>query len=165
MLCQDCGQRPASVQLSQTAKGKKEQLYLCDLCAQQFQGQVANSFWDSFPGSLLPGPSMFGYPATTSPSRPQKTGLICPSCGETEEELRKTGLLGCQTCYETFAVFLDPVFRRVQGHTRHLSASEEEGPAKEADVLREKLELAVQSEDYEEAARLRDQIRQLEEDA
>ncbi|NLB50262.1 MAG: hypothetical protein GX809_01585 [Clostridiaceae bacterium] len=108
---------------------------------------------------------MFGYPATATPSRPQKTSLICPSCGETEEELRKTGLLGCQTCYETFAVFLDPVFRRVQGHTRHLSASEEEGPAKEADVLREKLELAVQSEVYEEAARLRDQIRQLEEDA
>jgi protein arginine kinase activator len=73
--------------------------------------------------------------------------------------LRESGLLGCGQCYDTFAAVLEPVFRRVQGHTRHIEPMEKEDLPAEVTDLRKKLARAIEDEAYEEAAKIRDRIR------
>ena len=58
--------------------------------------------WNSFIESFFAGPSLFGYDPDPLETRREVTELVCPSCGETESELRKTGLLDCGPCYDTF---------------------------------------------------------------
>lgn len=160
MLCQGCGQRQATVQVSRIVQGQKRSDYLCDLCASA-ASQEADPRWGKFFDPLLPGPSLFGY---SPPFRGKPAGLICPSCGETERELKESGLLGCEQCYQTFASLLDPVFRRVQGHTRHLEAPAKEDSREGLGELRLRLDRAIRDEAYEEAARIRDQIRNSQQD-
>lgn len=153
MRCQNCGQRQATVQLSRTVQGQKRSEFLCDRCAAA--SQTADSLWGSLFDSILPGPSLFGYPASL---RKEPAGRVCPSCGETERELKEKGLLGCEQCYDTFSTVLDPVFRRVQWHTRHIEApGQSDGPERVRE-LRQRLDQAVKDEAYEEAAKIRDEI-------
>ena len=158
MLCQSCGQRQATVQLTRNVKGQEFDQYLCDRCA-AMTGQTPDPGWGSPFGSIHPGPSPFGYPAHPGSPRREPAGLVCPSCGETERQLKETGLLGCEQCYDTFAAVLDPVFRRVQGHTRHIEAPGESHKSDELAELRQRLDAAIREEAYEEAAGIRDEIR------
>jgi protein arginine kinase activator len=96
--------------------------------------------------------------------------VACSVCGQTFDDFRRTGLFGCSQCYTAFADRLDPVFRRVQGGTRHIGrkvcASEDQLEQQRLQVrlqeLKKALQLAVKEEAYERAARLRDEIRSVE---
>ncbi len=170
MICQNCEEREATVRVRRTLDGQEQVLNLCDQCADSAGLTMKSpvSWWDGFFGTSLPGPSLFGYPAQLR--RQRKTQLVCPSCGETEDELRETGLLGCPVCYDTFAHLLDPVFGRLHGHTSHglpqPALTKNQESQDEADTplegLRRDLARAVEGEAYEEAARIRDEIRALE---
>ncbi len=191
MLCQHCQQRDATIHLTKVVNGVKEERYLCGICAASLRNEemAAESLWGGMFDSFLPGPSLFGYPYAAADQRRASSGLVCPQCGETERELRETGLLGCAHCYETFRELLFPVFRRAQGHTQHVPATERKSnimpgeaagcrdgensarlngadsgtePLSELDRIRRELRAAVEKEDYECAARLRDAIRALE---
>ena len=92
----------------------------------------------------------------------------CSFCGLTFKDFRETGRLGCPHCYATYAPHLEKLLRRVHGGTRHVgmiylppdpSASDME---RRLDGLRRRLNRAVESEDFERAAELRDEIRSLE---
>ena len=161
MLCQNCGQAQAAVQVTRSHGGHSQVRYLCDRCAGQGEDFFPLSDWGSILDAFLPGPSLFGY-ARPGQKKTKPAPVRCPACGETEEQLRQQGLLGCSQCYETFADLLEPVFKRVQGHTRHLEQASGKEAAGRADRLRQRLEEAVRREEYEEAARLRDLIKQEE---
>ncbi len=126
MLCQQCLQRDATIHMTEVVNNVKKDHYLCRTCAAVLKGEqeASGSPWSDLFESLLPGPSMFGYPLTGAERRVMHRRLICPKCGETERELRETGLLGCSQCYEIFHDLLIPVFRRAQGHTRHIQVSD-----------------------------------------
>ncbi|HPX93655.1 MAG TPA: UvrB/UvrC motif-containing protein [Bacillota bacterium] len=158
MLCQKCGQRLATVRVTRAVNGQERTEFLCDRCAAA-PGQGADSWWEDLFGSILPGPSLFGYPSYPGSPHRGPARRVCPSCGETERELRESGLLGCGQCYDTFAAVLEPVFRRVQGHTRHIEPMEKEDLPAEVTDLRKKLARAIEDEAYEEAAKIRDRIR------
>ena len=158
MLCQSCGQRLATGLVTRNVMWQKIDEFLCDRCA-AIAGHTAVPWWGSLFGSILPGPSLFGYPAYTGPPRKEPAGLVCPSCGETERQLKETGLLGCEQCYDTFAAVLEPVFRRVQGHTRHIEALGKSRESDELSELRQRLDAAIREEAYEEAAGIRYEIR------
>ncbi len=170
MICQSCGQREATVKVRQTVKGKEESFNLCEQCAgvAGLMTKPGLNLWEDFFGTALPGPSLFGYPAPLR--RERKPQLVCPSCGETEDELRETGLLGCPVCYDTFAPMLKPVFGRLHGHTGHIASLSRRLEGRELpdqqdseqERLRRELARAVEGEAYEEAARIRDRIRALE---
>jgi len=92
----------------------------------------------------------------------------CPFCGLTFSDFRETGRLGCPQCYETYAVHLQKLLRRVHGGTQHVgkvylppdpTSSDRE---RRLDALKRRLQRAVDSEDFERAAELRDEIRSLE---
>ena len=90
--------------------------------------------------------------------------IVCPKCGETYAEFQKTGMLGCAACYQAFRRELEPVITRVQGRTQHAGrrppvSEEEQARQTRMEELRTLMEAAVAQENFEEAARLRDELR------
>jgi protein arginine kinase activator len=93
--------------------------------------------------------------------------VICPGCGMRYSQFARTGRLGCAECYQAFQIQLQPILRRVHGATRHAGkAPGLEGARlerrRQLQELHDALELAIQKEEFEEAAGLRDKIRDLE---
>lgn len=181
MLCQKCKQYDATVHVTKVVNNVKEDYHLCHACASALQGGDMGSAmpWGGLFESILPGPSLFGYPFPGADRRTALKRLVCPQCGESERELREMGLLGCSQCYETFRDLLIPVFRRTQGHTQHIQVpadgmawieaatespddEDDNGLQSEIKRLRNELHDAVNREDYVEAARLRDVIHEYE---
>ncbi len=166
MLCQECRKRPATVHITRIVNGKKTEMDLCEQCAREkgeFEFFAEPQFpIQSFLAGLL-GQGLGSQPAI-QPAAPQAR---CDTCGLTYEDFARSGRLGCSHCYEHFGERLEPVLRRVHGATQHGGKV----PARTGGVaqvrrnlreLREALARAVQAEDFEKAAKLRDEIRQLE---
>lgn len=152
MLCQHCNQNEATTYYKQTINGQTTELHLCPACAAKLTG-------GGFFTGLFSGLPSWGEPFSASLSG----GRRCPTCGLTESELRRTGRVGCGGCYDQFADILTPYIRKLHGATTHVGAS----PAQKAEEnpverLKTRLNEAISAENYEEAARLRDEIRRLE---
>lgn len=150
MLCEKCGTNLASLHLSQNINGKKAEIHVCKNCAEQMGYLGADNIFSTDFFNLLT-PNIAGH-------------ARCPGCGETYEEYKATKRIGCQQCYSHFAGFLEPVLKRVHGSALHTGKL----PKKVSGALRQKRELehlrrqlqeAIQNENFEEAARLRDKIR------
>jgi protein arginine kinase activator len=95
------------------------------------------------------------------------TASICPQCGLSIGEFHKTGRLGCSECYTVFRDELMPVFRRIHGHDHHVGKVPALNPLhmetrKTLLVLRRQLKQAVEREEFEKAAELRDRINAIE---
>jgi protein arginine kinase activator len=91
----------------------------------------------------------------------------CASCGMTYDQFKKAGRLGCQCCYETFAAQLDRLLKRIHGANKHcgkgrIALGEMPVPTDDLNQLEQELKDAVQREDFERAAQLRDQIRSMD---
>lgn len=165
MNCERCQQRPAVVHLTEIINNKKRVLHLCDQCAREVQ---AESF------GFIPQMSLHNFLASlfsnqiTAPFSPAVSeGEKCPSCGLSESQFAKSGLLGCGDCYRHFGDRLDPVFRRIHGTARHNGKVPERTGgkvklSKEIDRLKVQLRESISREEFEEAAKLRDRIRDLE---
>ena len=178
MLCQNCGKKEATMYFRQNINGQTKELNLCPDCAKELgaQDQFAHSFQSAFAkpfGSWFDDdpffsqsfPSLFGAPF--SQAAQLGSGRRCPTCGMTESELQHTGRAGCAECYNIFDDILTPYIRKLQGATAHVGTA----PRPQNDTqpvenptaaLKTKLEQAIKQENYEEAARLRDEIRRLE---
>ena len=99
---------------------------------------------------------------------PEKGDKIkCPACGFTYGDFKKVGRLGCGECYEAFKKQLTPLLKRIHSADRHvgkvpLTVGKTIKDTRNLQELRMKMEKAIQFEEFEEAARLRDQIKELE---
>jgi protein arginine kinase activator len=172
MTCDRCGQREAVVNYIDIEAGIKKAQWLCEECAADVGlqlpgheplaglGATGSGLHDFLGNSLNPTREIGEEPAAS-------TALVCAACGYTFEQLTTTGLLGCPECYVVFREQLLPVLRRYHRATTHLGkAPHLRGPRAELRLeiarLRHALEAAVGREDYEEAARLRDVIRDRE---
>ncbi len=162
MLCDKCHENQATVFVSNDINGMKIEYHLCEKCAQS-QGMTLDGLFKAYLDDVFLSPS----PA------PKKPSLVCGTCGETFEEFRRIGRLGCADCYSTFKNELDAIFRKVQSDTKHsgkrpsslvsIAATEIEATQpNNLENMRVQLKQAIDSEDFETAARLRDEIRALE---
>ena len=148
MLCEKCGKNNATVLYTQIINGKKSSLNLCSACAS------GESIFDNF-GSLL----SFG-------PRTDARQTVCPTCGMTLSELARKGKMGCGECYNTFRAQAKSMLQKIHGTSVH-SEEKAEAPApeikkeekSEIDILKDKLKEAIETENYEEAAKIRDEIR------
>jgi protein arginine kinase activator len=96
-----------------------------------------------------------------------KEQKICPGCGLSYKNIREKGKMGCGLCYQTFREYIIPLLERIHGKAHHSGKVPEKGKGQDERIkkiydLRRKLEDAVRKEDYERAAELRDEIRELE---
>lgn len=144
MLCARCQKNEATVHFKQIVGGVVSESHLCLSCAQE--------------ESPAPAPALQELLEMLGAARPAPASPRCPSCGLRWADFRKTGFLGCPACYEAFAAGLKTVVKEVQGAARHAGKAPAAGPAE----LRRRLDDALRREAFEEAARLRDQLRRLE---
>jgi len=167
MLCQRCGQREATVHQTVVTNGVKQESHLCVECAREVGAIADFSFpnlsiqhlLSSFLGQALQGPG--------APKAQLKAEPTCRYCGMTYSQFAQSGLLGCPRCYQEMEQQLMPLIKRIQGNAAHSGKVPKRtgGLARkrrDLKMLRAQLATAVQSERYEEAARIRDQIRALE---
>lgn len=165
MVCEHCGERPAAIHLTQIVNNTVTQQHLCEVCAAEkgvhTEASVAKFPLSDFLASLGEG---------AAPATPVQDAGACPACGATLQDFQDSGRLGCAECYTTFAAHLRTLLRRVHGSSQHVGTPYL-GPSAPGRVvarppdlggLREQLKRAVEAENFELAARLRDQIRSLE---
>ena len=160
MLCELCKQSQATVHLTEIVNDQMTELHLCEACANQKGAQVESHFGLA---DLLSGLAEFSK--TQEPE--EVTSKVCPNCGMTYDDFRKVGRLGCSVCYTTFKRSLGGLLKRIHGSPIHVGKSPVRAlkPAKvksELADLKRQLEHAIEEEAFEEAVRLRDQIRRLE---
>lgn len=166
MLCENCKEREAVIHLTQIVNNSVTTMHLCEACAAE-RGVETEATVAKFPlGDFLAslgksGPADQADAAVTIP---------CRFCGGTLADFRQTGRLGCARCYESFEPHLRDLLRRLHGSTRHVgeayhmpgTAPEGGRPEGELGKLRDQLRRAVEAENFELAAELRDRIRVME---
>lgn len=164
MLCQNCNKRIATVHVTQLINNKKVEMYLCEQCARE-KGQM--DLGSHFNLNELFG-GIMGYGSSREPYRTSVSEkLICDKCSMSYSDFKKTGKLGCSRCYEVFNDKLSPLVRRIHGNVEHQGKlpsriSPNIKNSKEIRNLKQLLNKAIQNEEYEKAAKIRDEIRQLE---
>ncbi|MFA5038372.1 MAG: UvrB/UvrC motif-containing protein [Candidatus Omnitrophota bacterium] len=169
MLCNICNKNQATVHLTEIVDDQMTELHLCDECAKKKSVQMEQQFGLS---DLLAG--LVDYTKQIGGGQEKtEAATQCSFCGLTYEDFRKIGRLGCSECYGAFSRFLGPLLKRIHGATAHVgkspvivSSSKESGAgrAKAAGIgdLKIKLQEAIDREEFEEAARLRDAIKEAE---
>ncbi|MEY5009819.1 MAG: hypothetical protein RLZZ253_958 [Verrucomicrobiota bacterium] len=157
MNCDVCQQGQATVFLTQIVDGKMQKVNLCETCSREKGVTDPTGFALA---DLLMG---MGAAQEIEQGGVQK----CPACGFSQSDFKKTGRLGCPDCYQTFAEGLAPMLSGMHKGTVHTGKR----PVRMAQFLERRARLkgaeselrrAVAQEDYETAARLRDEIRELE---
>ena len=150
MLCEECGKNQAEVMMTTVINGESTTRHLCRECLKKYKA-----------GDLQ---AVLAAVLSAMTSKAQAPDITCPRCGETYAEFQKTGMLGCAECYQAFRKELTPLITRVQGRAQHAGrrppvSEEEQARQNRMEELRALMEAAVAEENFEEAARLRDELR------
>jgi len=167
MLCQECNQKEANVHVTQIINGYKKEQYLCQDCAQKSGGIGIEGFIMSDPLGF--NVANFLDEIIGTPAKPQKsieTGN-CSGCSMTLDEFSHIGKFGCKQCYNTFSLRLRPLLKKIHGNLQHTGklprlAAGEIQVRREKDKLKLELRKAIETEEYEKAAEIRDKIREFE---
>lgn len=192
MLCDNCGKKEANVRYWENINGKKRELNLCDECSKKLGiGQIDFSMpigISSFLGGFMEDFQTKEF----MPMLNELKTLKCNSCGYTFDDIINTGRLGCKNCYDIFQDKLDPIIKKIQGDNRHVgrigkiidskidninddkeesmkkdiknggNSKEDNKELSKIEKLQEELKKAIAEEKYEEAAKIRDEIKKLE---
>lgn len=181
MLCDNCGKREANVKYSENINGRKRELNLCQSCSEKLGiGHMDFSMpinVASFLGDFMEDFMTPEY----MPFLNEMKAITCNHCGNSFDDIINTGKFGCADCYTTFEDRIDPILKRMQGSNRHVgrigkvldnkieqkmkqkeAKKEEKKEMTKLEKLQEELKKAIQEERYEEAAKLRDEIKKLE---
>ncbi|MEN8144245.1 MAG: UvrB/UvrC motif-containing protein [Gemmatimonadota bacterium] len=162
MRCDDCQEREAQFNLTSIEEGEMRTLNLCQECAD------ARGLGMSVP-EKAPLADFLAQMATEEGSEESpSTEEPCPYCGTTYADFRRSGRLGCAQCYGRFEAQLRPLLRRLHGATQHVGKLYQGETTETGDrfarlaSMRVRLQRAVDVEDFESAATLRDLIHELE---
>ncbi len=152
MICDICHKNPATISYTVVVGENKTELYLCQECAEK-KGFVKSPNLTDLK-ELMPLMS----------SEPDADGLKCPKCGLTYKEFRMQAKFGCSECYKAFEKKIIPLLRKIHGSDQHIGKSTRVSSAKDKNEiklfeLKKRLNKAIEEESYEEAARIRDEIK------
>jgi protein arginine kinase activator len=176
MKCQNCDDAEATIHFKEVVDGDLREIHLCEACAAE------KGFHLVLEQNKLSIATQFIWMAENLyPESSAKVGAVrCAECGLRYSQFTRTGRLGCPECYRAFDAQLQQILRRVHGATRHKGGSPRRARAttatalrpekpstdqvakKKLESLKQELNRAVEREDFEKAAGLRDEIRRLE---
>lgn len=182
MLCENCKKREANVRYSENINGVKKEMHLCDECSRKLGITDKMDFrmptfdLSNFFGSFLED---FSSSSDFMPLLSEVKQIKCDSCGSSFDDIINTGRYGCANCYDVFEDRMDPILKKLQGANRHngrlgkISDNkvkfEKEENKKKSDSsenklqkLQDDLKLAIKEERYEDAAKIRDEIKKEE---
>ncbi|MBE7043609.1 MAG: hypothetical protein E7399_09020 [Ruminococcaceae bacterium] len=153
MLCSKCGKHPATIHYQENINGKKAEYDLCEACANQMK-------LTEFSGFSLD-------PLWMTPKLFREETDACPFCGLTLREFSKGAKFGCAECYNAFSRHVPSLLKRIHGHTKHTGkipkrAGKALRTENKIEELKTEMNRAVLEQNFELAAHLRDQIKELE---
>lgn len=165
MMCEECGIRPAKFHLMTITNDERTERKLCSVCMAKYQKQLPGIDFSNLAGilnNILEG----GAGWQKEPEDDSLGALTCEQCGMTYAEFQKGGMLGCAKCYTAFKTPLDALLQRIHGNTQHAgripgSVRSNVSIRMNIDRLKQRLQKAIADEEYEQAAKLRDNIRAL----
>ena len=178
MLCDNCGENEATVRYTEIINGNKREMRLCEECSRKLginnmDLRLPIDF-SSFFGDLI---SEYEQ-AEALPMFSNPIELKCDRCNTTYREFLDTGKLGCADCYDTFQNKITTVLKRIQGNAEYLGRKslnngeieekkdkdnvKTKKQEKQKISLEEELKLAIKEERYEDAAKIRDEIKKQE---
>jgi len=166
MICQECGKRTATLHFTKIIQGNKTELHLCETCARE-KGEFTSNAGNGFSiHQLLAGMLELDTPHKATIS-PKSRTLSCDTCGMTYAQFSKLGRFGCSECYQHFAERLPPLLKRVHGNTTHVGKVPQHAGSRvqlkrRIDQMKKDLQQLIEQEEFEAAARKRDEIRELE---
>ncbi len=178
MLCENCGKREANVRYSENINGVKKEMNLCEECsrklgiADKMDFRMPSLDFSNLFGSFLEDFSTPDF----MPLLNEVKQIKCDSCGSTFDDIINTGRYGCANCYDVFENRMDPILKKLQGANRHngrlgkvsdnnVKFDNNEGIKAENKTdnklkkLQNDLKLAIKEERYEDAAKIRDEIK------
>lgn len=172
MLCQKCNENEANVKYTQVINGDKKEMFLCEKCSKEMEiGNINFNIpinFSSFFGDLLENYSDTEF----LPNIIKQEELKCDICNMTFSEFINTGKFGCANCYNVFSNKIDPILKNIHLSNRYIGRKplllNEKAEVKnkkqnnnnsEIEKLKERLNKAIKEENYEEAAKIRDEIR------
>lgn len=182
MLCENCGKREANVRYSENINGVKKEMNLCEECSKrlgvtdQMNFRMPSLDFSNFFGSFLED---FASMPDFMPLLDQVKDVKCESCGYTFNDIVNSGRYGCANCYDVFEDRMDPILKKLQGANRHTGrlgkisdnsvkfdkasdkSDEKIKVNDEKGKLEQELKKAIKEERYEDAARLRDEIKKM----
>lgn len=157
MLCQNCQMKDAAVHLKQIINGEAIELHLCPDCA------AAMGYSDMLGIFQMPLGRIFGVQAGRQNGTPEQR---CPTCGFTFADITHSGRPGCPDCYRVFADRLAPSIKKIHGRAVHtgvipVSAGRVAQNERKIRDLKAQMDEAVRQQNFERAAFLRDEIKEL----
>jgi protein arginine kinase activator len=169
MLCQICKKRHAAISYTQIINHKKTKLSVCEKCAEE----------KGITNPLAGLPEMFGkilaniigeeQALAKEPAETRSPRRRCKNCDTSLDDFEKTGLLGCDQCYQAFERELLLLLRRIHGSSKHIGSRprprRQVSSGRNVAKLRQELEQAIRREQFERAAELRDLVRDAEREA
>ncbi len=175
MLCENCKSNSATFHYTHSENGNVTEAHLCPECAKKLGLSTSASIMGE---GLFSGKSIFdeffggsfssfltGAPHSQPTSAKQ---AICPRCGMSEREFRKNGKFGCSECYNTFSDLCKAVLQKLHSSSEYKGKlpsgiCENASTERKIEKLRNDLQSAVEAQEYENAAKIRDAIKLLEE--
>ena len=183
MLCENCGKKEANVRYSENINGVKREMNLCEECskklgiADKMDFRMPSLDFSNFFGSFLED---FNQP-DFFPLLSDVKEIKCNSCGTSFDDIINSGKYGCSNCYETFEDRMDPILKKLQGANRHtgrlgkinnnskiekvnkskLNKNESNGKEDKVQKLQKELKQAIKEERYEDAAKIRDELKKI----
>ena len=177
MLCENCNEIEANVRYTQIINGVKKEMNLCEECAHKLGvGEININMpidFSNFFVDLLNEYEDSGFMPTLALPKVQK----CDKCGLTFDDFIETGKFGCDNCYRAFEQRIGPILKRLHGNSNYvgrsvkkISAKNEINKTKEKldsknekiEQLKKELKQKIKEEKYEDAAKIRDEIKKLE---
>jgi len=155
MKCESCGKKEATVKYYENINGIKKEFHLCTNCASKLG---FTNFTDIFSPMFVSIPDYLDNEV-----------VKCGKCGYTLDDYTKTGVFGCPECYNTFNENLDSLFLKIHGKNRHVKekvipkvVNKAKNKDEKIQELKEQIQELIKEEKYEEAAIIRDKIKELE---
>lgn len=162
MLCDLCKKNPANFHYTKIINGKVEEIHLCSQCSKEKEElnsdlsihNLLTGLIDSIQGDNI---------------KKEEEELYCDKCKLTYRQFKSIGKLGCDKCYENFKLKLDPLIKGIQASSHHLGKIPNRASKTlklEREILKEKayIEKLVEKEEFEQAAIVRDRIKELEQE-
>lgn len=162
-MCQSCGKKEANTHIKRITNGELTEYRLCECCAQKL------GYTSIFGGLNLDIDSFLGiFFADNKPHyRILSDSTKCEQCGSSFEDISRCGKVGCAACYSVFYDKLEPSIRRIHGNVKHAgkfanSLGQDRRILNEIEKLKDDLKVAIDAQEFERAAELRDKIKDIE---
>lgn len=173
MLCENCNKNDATIHYTEIINGVMREHHICSECAKELDlSYYSDGLNSELPFAKLLTGLLASKMLLQQESNNPMTHVICPKCGMNYDEFTKVGKFGCAECYNVFGPLIEEHMKKLHGNSIHTGkqyrssdniAEESDNPERELEILEAKLKEAIKLENYEEAATIRDNIKEIKE--